>query len=108
MWNFSSNASGTAIRGGAEKSNRPEYNRRLVLDLTAPLELASIQSCLLTYAQEKNRLRQAGQLLEEFDLLIGATALDRGQMLITNNIKHFTRFNGLRLEDWSKLPIQSY
>ncbi len=38
--------------------------------------------------------------LDDFDLLIGATALEAGMKLVTNNTRHLARIPGLDLEDW--------
>jgi tRNA(fMet)-specific endonuclease VapC len=34
------------------------------------------------------------------DLLIAATALEQGAVLVTHNVKEFRRIRGLRVEDW--------
>lgn len=39
--------------------------------------------------------------IEDFDLLIGATAVTNDLTLVTNNVKHMNRINGIRLEDWT-------
>lgn len=49
------------------------------------------------YAQLKTNLEQAGQKLDEFDLLIGVTALVKNLILITGNLKHFKRIKGLKI-----------
>lgn len=45
-------------------------------------------------------LRRQGKLIEDADILIVATALAHGATLVTRNLKHFARLNGLRLESW--------
>lgn len=50
------------------------------------------------FGKERARLRAAGQLIGDVDLLIGATALTHGLTLLTNNRRHFERFEGLVLE----------
>ena len=50
------------------------------------------------FGQERARLRTAGQLIGDVDLLIGATALTHGLTLLTNNRRHFERLEGLVLE----------
>lgn len=54
------------------------------------------------YAKEKARLRKIGSSIDEFDLLIGATAITFGLKMVTNNTKHFDRIEGIKLEDWTK------
>lgn len=50
------------------------------------------------FGQERARLRAAGQLIGDVDLLIGATALTHGLTLFTNNRRHFERLEGLTIE----------
>ena len=44
------------------------------------------------FAQEKVRLRQSGNLIPDFDLLIGATALRHNLTLLSNNRRHLSGF----------------
>lgn len=41
-----------------------------------------------------------GATLHTADLLIGAQALNRGWPVVTSNVRHFGRFDDLRLFDW--------
>ena len=50
------------------------------------------------FGRERGRLRAAGMLIGDFDLLIGATALSHNLILLTNNRSHFERIDGLRME----------
>ena len=55
------------------------------------------ETCRL-FGKERSRLRQAGNLPGDMDLLIGATALRHGLTVLTNNSNHFGRIAGLRIE----------
>ncbi len=55
------------------------------------------ETCQL-FGKERGRLRAAKTLIDDFDLLIGATALRHGLTLLTNNRKHFARIKNLVLE----------
>lgn len=46
-------------------------------------------------------LREQGSPIGNFDVLIAAHALALGVMLVTNNVKHFTRVRGLKVANWS-------
>ncbi len=46
------------------------------------------------------QLAQAGTLIGPYDVLIAGQALARSLILITHNMREFTRVDGLRLEDW--------
>ena len=50
------------------------------------------------FAKERGRLRLAGTLIGDFDLLIGVTAVQNGLTLLTNNRRHFDRIEGLNVE----------
>ena len=50
------------------------------------------------FGRERGRLRAAGTLIGDLDLLIGATALHHNLTLLTNNRSHFERIDGLRME----------
>ncbi len=50
------------------------------------------------FGKERGRLRTAGLLTGDCDLLIGATALRHRLTLLTNNRRHFERIEGLRME----------
>lgn len=45
------------------------------------------------------RLKKAGQLTSNNDLLIGCHALALSLSLISNNIREYQRINGLKLEN---------
>jgi predicted nucleic acid-binding protein len=46
-------------------------------------------------------LRNQGQLIEDMDLLIGATARALDLTLVTGNVGHFQRIPDVRMEQWS-------
>ena len=52
------------------------------------------------YGEIRHSLEHAGQRVDQFDLLIGATALHHGMTLVTSNLKHFLRIPGIEVEDW--------
>ena len=61
-----------------------------------------IYNSLDIYAKEKARLRKAGMVIDDFDLLIGSTAIAHKITLVTNNSAHFKRLKGIEMEDWTK------
>ena len=63
-------------------------------------ELKSTRSLLRKFGEIKAELQQTGELLPDADLLIAATAIDAGAVLVTGNTKHFCRISGLLLENW--------
>ena len=55
-----------------------------------------LETCRV-FARERRRLRAAGNLIPDFDLMIGATALRYNLTLLSNNRRHFQRIAGLNL-----------
>jgi len=49
-------------------------------------------------------LRRRGEPLEDADILIAATALAHGLVLVTDNEQHFRRIPGLKVENWLREP----
>lgn len=45
-------------------------------------------------------LKKEGTLIEDADILMASTAIVEDIVLITNNIKHFKRVKGLRIDNW--------
>ena len=46
-------------------------------------------------------LSQKGQVIEDDDIFIGATALEHNAVLVMNNVKHLSRLQGIQLENWA-------
>jgi tRNA(fMet)-specific endonuclease VapC len=67
--------------------------------LSIPCELP-LGHRYLHLGELKAQLRQAGQLVADFDLLIASIALTEERTLVTNNIRHYNRIIGLNLENW--------
>jgi tRNA(fMet)-specific endonuclease VapC len=88
------------LKYGAEKSNNPEYHRRAVAEFINDIQIIPIFDALDFFAKEKTRLEASGNRIDDFDLLIGATAVVNDFVLVTNNIAHLGRIQGVIIEDW--------
>ncbi|NPA58663.1 MAG: type II toxin-antitoxin system VapC family toxin [Aquificae bacterium] len=53
------------------------------------------------YGKLRTDLEKKGQVIGAYDLLIAAHSKSINGILITNNIKEFSRVEGLKVEDWS-------
>jgi tRNA(fMet)-specific endonuclease VapC len=51
-------------------------------------------------AQVYANLRQRGKLISDADILIAGIALAGDYVLVTQNLKHFKRVTGLKVENW--------
>lgn len=87
---------------GAECSANPVVNRALVQGMLETLEIIPFAVCIREFCRQKSRLRRLGTLIEDNDLYIGSTAVALGIPLATENVKHLSRIEGLKIEDWVK------
>ncbi|MCC6337863.1 MAG: type II toxin-antitoxin system VapC family toxin [Myxococcales bacterium] len=55
-----------------------------------------------TFGAIKAELERRGLRLEDFDVAIAAHAVASGATLVTSNVKHLRRVEGLRCETWGK------
>ena len=89
------------LKFGAEKSNNPKKSHVAVDRFIQGLSIIPIYGCAKRYAEEKVRLRKNGTPLhDEFDLLIGVTAIENQLTLVTDNLKDFKNLEGLKVENW--------
>lgn len=91
------------LKFGVQNSERIEKNRQVLNDFLTGVQILPIFHSLDLYAEEKARLRKAGTPVDDFDLLIGVTAITHGLILVKNNTGHFSRIAGIHLEDWTRL-----
>lgn len=90
------------LKFGVENSENKEKNRENVEKFIKLFQIIPISSCIDIYASEKAKLKIQGNLIDDFDLLIGCTAIANELILVTRNVKHFERLSSLKLEDWTK------
>jgi len=87
---------------GAEKSKNPEKNRKLVSTLMGALPVMHTNDAIMEkFGEQKALLSRRGETVEDADVLIAATALAYDATLVTGNIRHFSRFAELKLDDWT-------
>lgn len=90
------------LKFGIANSQTPKENTNALSKFLSGVQILPIFDSLDIYANEKARLRQMGKPVDDFDLLIGASAIANDLILVTNNIKHFERLARIKLEDWTK------
>jgi tRNA(fMet)-specific endonuclease VapC len=88
------------LKYGAELSEKPEDNLRSVNEFANKIGILPIFNSLDLYAKEKARLRKIGSIIDDFDLLIGCSAIKNGLILVTNNENHFERLTNIKIENW--------
>jgi tRNA(fMet)-specific endonuclease VapC len=58
------------------------------------------ENCSGYYGVIASELKKRGSPIGDFDVLIAAHAISIDATLVTNNVKHFSRVHGLRVENW--------
>ena len=53
------------------------------------------------FGEQKARLEQAGERLDDMDVVIGSIALSLDATIATRNVRHFERIEALPVEDWT-------
>lgn len=86
---------------GAYRSKTYKREREVIMNLVNDLHIAilPLTTDIVDYfAAAKFTLEKAGNKLDDFDLLIGATSVASGSTLITDNTRHFRKFPGIVLQ----------
>jgi len=86
---------------GAARSSDPAKRSAEVSTLLTRTSVLPIDDRVAEhYGSVKSSLQRAGQVIADFDILIGATSLVHGLTLVTHNTRDFRRIHGLVLNDW--------
>lgn len=82
-----------------EKQRHQEIEKaKLLVDYYT---LVGIDNIAEAFSQEKIRLEKAGSIIEDFDLLIGLTAREKGLIVVTHNPSHFSCISRPKWVDWA-------
>ncbi len=77
----------------------PEKRLEIIEDFASRLTILHFTTDAARIAGPlRYQLRLKGEMIGAYDLLIAATALSHGLILMTNDTREFRRVNGLRLE----------
>ena len=86
---------------GIEKSQNRAEN---LLQTERFLDTGSIvhadDAVMKKFGDLKAALEKSGNRVDDADIIIAATAICNDATLATGNVKHFSRFEGLKLQNW--------
>lgn len=87
---------------GCAKSIDPLKNKRALMEFLLPFNIRSFDGddCD-TYATIRAHLEKTGQPIGTIDTFIGAQAISKNYILVTNNEKEFKRIPGIKIENWT-------
>jgi tRNA(fMet)-specific endonuclease VapC len=87
---------------GCRKSRQIVENLARVRQLAEYYPIIDVtRSVMECFGEMKALLTQSGKPLDDFDLLIGCTALTMNYAIVTNNTKHYQKIPGLKVVNWS-------
>ena len=66
-------------------------------ELVAAVNIVPFTESIDIFVKEKVRLMSQGTPIDDFDLLIGAVAVQQDLILETDNVKHFKNIQGLTI-----------
>jgi len=88
---------------GAYKSEKREYNLSRFGKFLSAYEIIPFDKSMINmYGEIRAELERKGKMIGWNDLLIAATVMANGGVLVTNNTDEFSRIDKLILEDWTK------
>lgn len=86
---------------GAFRSQRVEKNLQAIQRLSTAITFIPLSNeAQQIFGRIKAALQKQGNLIEDMDILIAATAIAEDMTLVTNNQKHFQRISELKIENW--------
>ena len=88
------------LRFGAAKRNSARLSNQVETILAAMLVVPIDVLADREYAELRQLLESSGNSIGPNDLLIAAQARANGQILVTNNVREFTRVPSLQVENW--------
>ena len=89
------------LKYGVQKSIHKDKNKKTLETFQTKFDVIPIFPSLDIYAKEKARLQAKGKTLDDFDLLIGSTAIFNNLTLVTKNLSDFDRLENIEIEDWT-------
>ena len=86
---------------GVKKSEQKDRNRLALTLMLSNIEILEFDSAAAEeYGNIRARLEKSGTPIGSLDMLIAAHAKASGCTLVTNNLKEFSRVEGLKAENW--------
>ena len=84
---------------GAFISGRPHEFRQVEF-VRNNFEIISSSRSFVTFGRLRALLSEKGNKIDDLDVYIASSALDNNYILVTNNVKHFSRIPNLEVRDW--------
>ena len=86
------------IKDRYQQEREKEFKRIELLQKKFPI--LGFKSSAELFGNIKAQLVKTGLIIDEFDILIGSSAITNGMIVVTDNVSHFSRIPGLKYENW--------
>ncbi len=86
---------------GAQNSSNPEHNQSIVEEFLLTLQIIQSDfSIMKRFGLIKATLKKKNNLVPDADIIIASTAIEKCEFLVTGNTEHFSRMDGLKIDNW--------
>lgn len=86
--------------GWDECSMHPKANTYIIEKLCTSFHIVTISDSIREFVRQKAYLRKKGQIIEDSDLWIASSAVHNNMVMVTHNVKHLGRLEGVIIENW--------
>ncbi len=87
---------------GVEKSTHQKKNKAALEEFILPLDIMPFDDrAACNYGEIRTHLEKSGNVIGPLDLIIAAHARCLNAVLVTNNVKEFSRVPKLKVENWA-------
>ena len=85
---------------GAARSANKEKHLKQIASFIGQFKILPIYNAFSVFADKKAELYAKGQPIDDFDILIDATAIYHKLVMITENVKHLNHLSSIKIENW--------
>ena len=85
---------------GVRDDGRKARNVNIIESFVSDIEVVPTGLAIREYAKQKRALQSQGRPIEDFDILIGASAIVAKAIMVTENVGHLERLNPIKIENW--------
>lgn len=85
---------------GVRDDGRKARNVNIIESFISDIEVVPTGLAIREYAKQKRVLQSQGRPIEDFDILIGASAIVAKAIMVTENVGHLERLNPIKIENW--------
>jgi len=88
---------------GAQKSTAKEKTKKRILEFLLPFKIIGFNDeATEIYGRTRQYLERKGIIIGPNDLIIASIVLSANGILVTKNIKEFSRIKELKIENWTE------